>query len=254
MEPRPDRSAWLKGGETRCTPEPQPRERPWRLVLLGAPGVGKGTQAELLAARTGACPLSTGDVFRAARSLDACARSPALKQALERMQRGELVSDATALVIVSERLRCLNCKGGFLLDGFPRTLAQAEALDQLLEREMIGLDAVLSYEMPIAEIVARLSGRRTCGECKAVFHVTARPPRAEAVCDHCGGPLVQREDDRPEAVRVRMQAYEKDTAPLIRYYRRRGLLVPLPADGTPEQILTRAVAALVALAPRVAPA
>jgi adenylate kinase len=108
--------------------------------------------------------------------------------------------------------------------------------------------------MPLADIVARLSGRRTCGQCRAVFHVAARPPRAEAVCDHCGGPLVQREDDRPEAVRVRMQAYEKDTAPLVQYYRRRRLLVPLAADGTPEQVLTRAVSALESLAPRVAPA
>ncbi len=239
-----DRAAWLKGGKAQCSTSPREATRPWRLVLLGAPGVGKGTQAELLHERLGACQLSTGDVFRAAKSLDPCERTPALNEALEYMRRGELVPDATVLAMVRERVGCLRCQGGFLLDGFPRTAAQAEALTRLLEQERLRLDAVISYELPLETIIARLSGRRTCAQCKAVFHVVTRPPRVEGVCDHCGGALVQREDDRPEAVRVRMETYEKSTAPLTDYYRRQGLLLPVPAEGTPEQILERTLRAL----------
>lgn len=241
-----DRATWLKGGLARCSVPPPAPTRPWRLVLLGAPGVGKGTQAELLQERLGACQLSTGDVFRAAKSLEPDERTPALNEALDHMRRGELVPDATVLAMVRERKHCLRCRGGFLLDGFPRTVPQAEALDRLLAEERVRLDAVLSYELALEKIVARLSGRRTCARCKAVFHVTTRPPRREGVCDHCGGPLVQREDDRPEAVRVRMATYEKNTAPLADYYRRRGLLLPIPAEGSPEEIFSRTVAALYA--------
>ncbi|MGE5734651.1 MAG: adenylate kinase family protein, partial [Acidobacteriota bacterium] len=114
----------------------------------------------------------------------------------------------------------------------------------LLTREHLKLDAVLSYDLPLEKVVARLSGRRTCAQCKAVFHIEARPPKEAGVCDHCGGSLYQREDDRPEAIRVRMQAYEKSTAPLADYYRAKGLLVPVLAEGTPEEIFARSVAAL----------
>ncbi len=218
---------------------------PRRLVLLGAPGVGKGTQAELLAAEFGACHLSTGDIFRAAKSLEACVRTPALSAALDYMKRGDLVPDQTVLALVTERLRCLRCEGGFLLDGFPRTVAQAEALEKLLKGQGLRLDAVISYDLPLEQVVSRLSGRRTCPGCKSVFHLQARPPRVEAVCDHCGGQLYQREDDRPESIRVRMQAYEESTAPLADYYRRRALLVPVPADGSPEEIFRRSIRSLV---------
>jgi|YelNatPaOPRAMG01_1025707.scaffolds.fasta_scaffold03467_7 adenylate kinase len=234
-----DRATWLKGGTARCSCPPQPKDRPWRLVLLGAPGVGKGTQAELLSKNLGACQLSTGDVFRAAQATDPAALSPALREALDYMRRGELVPDATVLALVRERIDCLRCPSGFLLDGFPRTVPQAEALDQLLQQERLRLDAVLSYEMPIDQIVARLSGRRTCPNCKAVYHLVSRPPKVNGVCDHCGGQLVQRDDDRPEAVRVRMETYHKNTAPLIEFYRRRNLLVTVPAHGTPEEVYQR---------------
>jgi adenylate kinase len=160
------------------------------------------------------------------------------------MRKGELVPDTTVLDMVRERMRCLTCQGGFLLDGFPRTVVQAEALGQMLKDQNVFLEAVLSYELPIDKVVARLSGRRTCPGCKAVFHVSARPPKVEGVCDHCGGELYQREDDRPEAIRVRMEAYEKSTAPLINFYRRQNLLVTIPAEGTPEEIYKRSVAAL----------
>jgi adenylate kinase len=239
-----DRAAWLKGGEARCNIPPRRQLQPRRLVLLGAPGIGKGTQAELLCSGLGACHLSTGDVFRGAKSLDPCDRSPAIEAALDSMRKGELVPDTTVLDMVRERLRCLTCQGGFLLDGFPRTVVQAEALDQMLAEQNVQLEAVLSYDLPIDKIVARLSGRRTCGGCKAVYHVTARPSKVAGICDHCGAKLVQREDDRPEAIRVRMDAYERSTSPLINYYSKKGLLVSVSAEGAPEAIYQRAVAAL----------
>lgn len=244
MAEKRDRTTWLKGGQAQCPDPPAKTERPHRLVLLGAPGVGKGTQAELLCEGLGTCHLSTGDIFRAAKSLLPEERSPAMEAALGYMRRGELVPDETVLEMVRERVRCLRCAGGFLLDGFPRTAAQAEALEQLLEAERLKLDAALSYELPLEQVVARLSGRRTCAGCKAVFHVQTRPPKIEGVCDHCGGKLYQREDDRPESVRVRMQAYEQSTAPLTDFYRHKDLLVSISADGTPEEIYRRSLKAL----------
>ena len=245
METKNDRMTWLKAVPGLCSHPPAGEGHPVRLVLLGAPGVGKGTQAELLAERMGACHLSTGDVFRAAKSdSNGCKKSPALQAALDFMKRGELVPDTTVLDMLRERKMCLRCNGGFLLDGFPRTVAQAEALTAMLEEEKISLDAVLSYDMPIEQIVARLAGRRTCSQCKAVYHVTGRPPKVADVCDHCGGALYQREDDRPESIRVRMEAYERSTAPLAGYYRQRGLLRSVPAHGTPEEIYRRSLDAM----------
>jgi len=248
METKRERKAWLQGETAKCDPLPQRNGPPRRLVLLGAPGVGKGTQAELLCANLGTCHLSTGDIFRAAKAMDACQRTPALTAALDYMRRGDLVPDETVLALVAERVGCLRCEGGFLLDGFPRTVAQAEALDRLLAGEKLRLDAVLSYDLPLEQVVARLSGRRTCPGCKAVFHVEARPPKVAGVCDHCGGKLYQREDDRPESIRVRMEAYERSTAPLADYYRGQGLLVSIAAEGTPEEIFQRTVEALKARA------
>jgi adenylate kinase len=248
METKRDRKAWLQGEKAKCDPLPRQNGIPRRLVLLGAPGVGKGTQAELLCANLGACHLSTGDIFRAAKAMDECQRTPALTAALDYMRRGDLVPDETVLALVTERVGCLRCEGGFLLDGFPRTVAQAEALDKLLAGEKLRLDAVLSYDLPLEKVVARLSGRRTCPGCKAVFHIEARPPKVAGVCDHCGGKLYQREDDRPESIRVRMEAYERSTAPLADYYRRQNLLVSIAAEGSPEEIFQRTVEALEAKA------
>jgi adenylate kinase len=239
-----DRKAWLQAGTARCDPPPKRIPLPRRLVLLGPPGVGKGTQAELLCAKLGACHLSTGDVFRAAKALEPADRTPALNSALDFMRRGELVPDGTVLEVVAERSHCLRCEGGFLLDGFPRTVAQAKALEELLEKLRLRLDAVLNYELSLEKVVVRLSGRRTCPNCKAVYHLVTRPPREEGVCDRCGGKLSQREDDQPEAIRVRMEAYEKSTAPLADYYRGRGLLVSVLAEGTPEEIFARTVRTL----------
>lgn len=244
MEQQRDRTAWLRGAAARCRIPAKPQERARRLVLLGAPGVGKGTQAEMLCSNLGACHLSTGDVFRAAKTLKADECTPTLTAALEYMRRGELVPDETVLALVRERLNCLRCKGGFLLDGFPRTVPQAEALERLLESHGVKLNAVLSYDLPLEKVVARLSGRKTCGKCKAVFHETARPPKTAGVCDHCGGELFQREDDRPESIRVRMAAYETSTAPLAEFYRKRDLLISIEAEGSPETIFERTLDSL----------
>ena len=239
-----DRTAWLKGGDATCKVMTERREKPHRLVLLGAPGVGKGTQAELLSGKLGACHLSTGDIFRSAKGLDACDRSPTMTRALEYMRRGDLVPDEIVLNLVVERAGCLRCHGGFLLDGFPRTTAQAEALEQVLAKNRVSVEKVVSYELPMAKIIARLSGRRTCAVCKAVFHVDSRPPKMAGICDHCGAGLYQREDDRAESVRVRMDAYEKSTTPLIEFYRAKNRLVSVSAEGSPDEILERTLNAL----------
>jgi len=238
-----DRAAWLKGPSGSCD-LPKDREAAPRLILLGAPGVGKGTQAYLLNQRLGACHLSTGDVFRAAASRNGCEQTPAMKAALDYMRRGALVPDATVWAMVRERSACLRCPGGFILDGFPRTLGQAESLQQLMDGERLSLSAVVNYELPLEAIVARLGGRRTCRNCKSIFHVTEKPPRTEGACDQCGGPLYQREDDRPVAITVRMQVYRENTAPLIQFYGDLGLLLPVPATGSPEEICSRTLDAL----------
>ena len=209
---------------------------PWGIVLLGAPGVGKGTQADLLTQRLRACHLSTGDVFRAAMAGSECQLSPAMKDALGHMRRGDLVPDATVWEMVRERACCLRCRGGFILDGFPRTLGQAELLQQLMASEGLSLTAVLNYELPANVIKPRLGGRRTCEKCKAVFHVVERPPKVAGRCDHCDGNLFQREDDRPESIEVRLQAYDRSTAPLIDFYQRLGLLIRVDATGIPDEI------------------
>jgi len=236
-----DRAAWLQGSSAQCEVASTSAQTPWRLVLLGAPGVGKGTQADLLNQRLGACHLSTGDVFRAAGSQSECEQTPAIKEAVGYMRRGALVPDSTVWEMVRERLACLKCGGGFILDGFPRTLGQAESLKQLLDSEGITLSAVLSYELAASEIVARLGGRRTCEKCKAVYHVKERPPRVEGCCDRCDGTLLQREDDRPDAIKVRLEIYERSTAPLIEFYKKLGVLVQVAATGTPDEIFDRTV-------------
>ena len=239
-----NRAAWFHGEDPACQPLPRPQEQAYRLVLLGPPGVGKGTQAELLVQALGACHLSTGEVFRAAKSLAACDRSLALTAALDAMTRGELVSDATVVAMIGERVGCLRCRGGFLLDGFPRTVAQAEALDALLTAHQVSLDAVINFALPLEEIVARLSGRRTCAHCQAVYHTLSRPSTRDGLCDTCSGPLIQRDDDRPAAVRVRMAAYAHSTSPLADYYAQSGRLCSVAAEGTPQEILERTLVAL----------
>jgi adenylate kinase len=239
-----DRAAWLQGPSAKCEVVVTSAGEPPRLVLLGAPGVGKGTQAEMLNQRLHACHLSTGDVFRAAGGRSECDQSPAMKVALEYMRRGDLVPDSTVWDLVRERSGCLHCGGGFILDGFPRTIQQAESLKQLMSNEGLTLTAVINYELPLNEIVARLSGRRTCEKCKAVYHVTERPPKVEGRCNRCDGKLFQREDDRPESVKIRLEAYDRSTAPLINFYKKLGVLTPVAATGSPEEIFARTIKSL----------
>lgn len=239
-----DRATWPQGPSAKCSTLPDIATPCWRLVLLGAPGVGKGTQAHLLNQRLGACHLSTGDVFRAAGSRKACEQTPAMAAALDYMRRGDLVPDSTVWEMVRERSGFLHCQGGFVLDGFPRTLGQAEALSQLMERENLTLSSVVNHESPVAEIVSRLGGRRICEKCKAVFHVTRQSSRSEGICDECGGRLYQREDDRPESVKPPLEVYENSTGPLIKFYSQLGLLVPVAATGSPEEICARTMSAL----------
>lgn len=242
MNGHPNREGWFRGSASVCEPAPLPRVRAFRLVLLGPPGVGKGTQAELLGRRLRACHLSTGDLFRAA-ACDA-QPTPAMSAALEVMRRGELVSDDLVLRLVRERSQCLRCRGGFLLDGVPRTLRQAEALVGILEELGVDLDAAVSYELDPEAIVRRIGGRRTCSQCKAVYHLTSRPPSRDGICDRCGGELMLRDDDRPETVRVRMRAYHEATQPVQDFYARRNELISIPAEGEPDEILQRTLRAL----------
>jgi adenylate kinase len=167
--------------------------------------------------RLGACHLSTGDVFRAASKRLDCDQSPAMKKALDFMRHGELVPDSTVRDMVRERSHCLLHCGGFILDGFPRTIVQAQSLQDLLETESLSLTAVVDFELPKAEIVQRLSGHRTREGCRAVFHVTERPSKGNSICDRCGGRLYQREDDQPASIKVRLDAYELSTRPLIEF-------------------------------------
>lgn len=247
MTPARERTAWRQGGDAVCLPPPNPVQRTWRLVLLGPPGVGKDTQVRLLSRAFGACQLSTGEVFRAARGTKAEPHSAmALAQACI-VEHGELIANEIVLGLIRERSHCLHCRGGFMLNDFPRTLSQAQAIDGLLAAEHLQLDAVISYELPDAEILARNTGRRVCPQCHAVFHVTSRPPQTEGICDQCGAALGQRPDDRPEAVAVRLEAYAADTVPLAAHYRAQGLLIPISATGRPEEIFARTLDALAVL-------
>lgn len=167
-----------------------------------------------------------------------------MAEALDYMRGGALVPDSTVWDMVRERSGCFRCQCGFILDGFPRTVGQAESLQKLMQTEGWSVEAVVNYELPLAEIVERLSGRRICEQCKAVYHVARQPSRTSGICDRCGGRLYQREDDRPESVTVRMEAYQRNTAPLIDFYGRSGLLLSIEATGTAKEICQRTIGAL----------
>jgi adenylate kinase len=210
------------------------------LVLLGPPGAGKGTQAKRLAARFGIPQVSTGDILRKAVK-DGTELG---KQAGPIMAAGKLVPDDLVVGIVRDRLLQPDAAAGFILDGFPRTIPQAEKLEHALASFKRKLEAVISLEVPIDTLVERISGRRSCPRDGSVYHVVQNPPRREGFCDLCGASLVQREDDKPEAVRTRMEAYAADTAPLRDFYARRGLLHVVDGVGAPEAIEAAVVAAL----------
>jgi adenylate kinase len=211
-----------------------------RLVLVGAPGAGKGTQAKYIAGHYDVPQISTGDIFRA----NLASQTALGKEAKHYMDAGELVPDEVTIGIVRNRLAEDDARAGFLLDGFPRTLPQAEALNEILEELGTPLEVVLELQVDDDEVVRRLSGRRTCRSCGRVWHVEFDPPAKEGVCDVCGGELFQRDDDMPETIRRRLEVYNEQTAPLITYYEDMGLLRSIPAQGQVEEVTRRAISAL----------
>ncbi|MEV7524674.1 adenylate kinase [Streptomyces sp. NPDC091371] len=212
-----------------------------RIVLVGPPGAGKGTQAAFLAKNLSIPHISTGDLFRANISQN----TELGRRAKAYMDAGDLVPDEVTIDMAKDRMEQPDAANGFLLDGFPRNVSQAEALDVMLQAEGMKLDAVLDLEVEEDEVVKRLAGRRTCrNDGSHVFHVVYAPPKTEGVCDVCGGELYVREDQSEDAVRNRLDVYHTQTEPIIDYYKAQGLLVTIPALGEVQEITKRAMDAL----------
>jgi adenylate kinase len=211
-----------------------------RLVLVGPPGAGKGTQAEFIAAHLAVPKISTGDIFRA----NVAQGTPLGVEAKRYMDAGQLVPDEVTINMVAGRLAESDAGDGFLLDGFPRTVPQAVALDKLLADFGSGVDLVLELVVDDDEVIRRLSGRRTCRGCGKIWHVEFDAPSREGVCDRCGGELFQRDDDKAETVAERLRVYARDTAPLVDYYGAQSKLVGIDATGPVEDVTVRAIDAL----------
>lgn len=205
------------------------------LIFLGPPGAGKGTQAKLVADKHSIPQISTGDILRQAVK-DA---TPLGKEAQTFMEKGELVPDRVVIGIIEERLKQPDCQGGYILDGFPRTEVQADALGETLKQYGSSIDHVVNIEVADEELVGRLTGRRTCKDCQEPYHVMFSPPTQEGVCDKCGGELIQRKDDQDETIRERLRVYQQQTAPLIAYYENQGLLRNVPGLGEINEIYSR---------------
>jgi adenylate kinase len=202
------------------------------LILLGPPGAGKGTQAQKIVERYHIPQISTGDILRAAVK----GGTPLGKKAKGFMVQGELVPDEIVIGIIEDRLKAKDCNPGFILDGFPRTIPQAEALEPILTKIGKKIDHVINIEVDPEEVVRRLTGRRICKNCGAMFHLLFQPPKTEGICDRCGGTLYQRADDNEETIRTRLKEYDKQTAPLIQYYRGKKTLRTIQGVGGPDQI------------------
>jgi adenylate kinase len=210
------------------------------IILFGAPGAGKGTQAGILAEKTGFVHITTGELFR-----EAIRQETELgKQAKPYYDRGQLVPDQLTIAMLLQRLAQGDCARGCLLDGFPRTLEQATALDEALTQEDRAIDEVLYIQVPEDELLSRLSGRWNCRQCGSVYHQRFQPPRQAGRCDQCGGELYQREDDTPETARKRLEVYFRQTAPLIDYYQARGKLVKVDGDKAVEEVAEQLLAAI----------
>ena len=211
-----------------------------RVVMIGPPGAGKGTQARSLSDSYGVPQISTGDMLREAQR-----QGTALGREAQRfMDEGRLVPDAVVIGIVEQRLEEEDARRGFILDGFPRTVAQAEALDAMLARHGTPVDAVIAVDVPRPELVERLSGRLVCRVCGAMYHRTFDPPKQDASCDRDGGELIQRADDREDRITVRLDQLAKEVAPVADYYRRAGLLRPIDGTGSRDAVLRRITASL----------
>lgn len=211
-----------------------------RLVLLGPPGAGKGTQARMLEHKCGIPQVASGDLLRAA----VRDRSPIGAEARRYMDRGALVPDELVLRLIEERLSQADAQAGFILDGFPRTIRQAEALDGALTRRSERIKLVLAIMLSDDEIVKRISGRRTCKNCGAMFHTIFDPPRNFNLCNSCNGELYLREDDAEDTVRMRLEVYAAETGPVLQYYERDGRLVRIDGTGRAEEVQGRIVAAM----------
>jgi adenylate kinase len=211
-----------------------------RVIFLGPPGVGKGTQADFIAKKYEIPKLSTGDLLR-----ESVANETSLgKEAKGYMNRGELVPDAVVVGLIEEKLASPECQKGFILDGFPRTEAQADQLSSYLASTGKKLDRVVYFSLGKDEIIRRISGRRSCPECKAVYHLESVPPQNAGICDVCGKSLIQRNDDKPETVESRLDVYQEQTAPLIEYYKTRNILGELDGAGLVPDVQERLVALL----------
>lgn len=211
-----------------------------RIVLLGPPGAGKGTQAKLLQEEFPACQVSTGDILRKA----VAEQTKVGKEASEFIDRGALVPDSVIVKLVAERLKDNDCRKGFILDGFPRTIPQAQSLEEILKKMGLDLQHVLLMQVPAGLIVERLAGRRICRDCGALYHRSFDPPKQQGVCDRCGGELRQRDDDREETIKARLDVFDAQTAPLADYYRQRGILREIDGVGKVEDIQKRVIKVL----------
>jgi adenylate kinase len=211
-----------------------------RVVLVGPPGAGKGTQAQFIASHLAVPKISTGDIFR----YNVSAGTELGQQAREYMERGDLVPDEVTIAMVVDRLQEEDAQAGFLFDGFPRNVHQAETLRKLLTDWDTKLDVVLELVVDDDEVVRRLSGRRTCRRCGRIWHVLFEPPARDGLCDDCGGELFQRDDDREQTIRHRLDVYAQQTRPLIAFYADDGILLGIDATGPVEEITGRAMAAL----------
>ncbi len=204
-----------------------------KILLMGPPGAGKGTQAEKLTEILNIPHISTGDMFRKAIK----EQTSLGKEAKSFMDKGELVPDEVTVGIVRDRIEEEDCAKGFLLDGFPRTVSQADSLEKMLKDLGIKLDSVINIEVPAEELIGRLTGRRICKSCGATYHMIFNPPMVEGICDKCGGELYQRDDDTEETAKNRLLVYEKQTAPLLEYYNNTGLLVNINGNQSMEDVL-----------------
>ena len=206
-----------------------------RLILLGPPGAGKGTQAKMLKEKFQVPQISTGDILRQAvkDNTELGARAKIV------MDAGQLVPDNIVMGLIKERIRQEDCKSGFILDGFPRNITQAEKLSETLQDMNLAIDNVIDLEVDEGEVVERLTGRSTCSECGAMFHKVSRPPKVDEVCDGCGGKLEQRPDDNKETIEERLRVYSESTSPLKEFYLKEGNLKTLEAKGSVEEIFSR---------------
>lgn len=210
------------------------------LIFLGPPGSGKGTQAKRLTTERSWPQLSTGDMLRANISQGTQLGIEAKKV----MDQGQLVPDAVVVAMIQERIQNPDCAKGFILDGFPRTISQAESLDHMLSEKGLRVDRVIEFQIQDHELIGRLSGRRTCSKCGAMYHVQTSPPTVDAVCDVCGSSVVQRADDHAEVIEKRLKVYHLQTAPLIQYYKKQGKLLPIDATMAMDKVYSRVLASL----------